>query len=184
MYKKIFIIMGLTISPLLYSKQTVDNLSILINHEGFKTTYERNISTKDPDCILGYYYIGVSHFLGCELNIDSLTENMIGRKWTGDKLSVEEIILLLEYDINELENKLQSQFEWFTSKSQNIQFVLINLAFVMGIEELIKSDDFIEAIETDNLDKAIEILKISRLKNHIPKRTQDLIDIIEKEKNE
>ena len=97
--------------------------SCIIEHEGIKKSVYKDS--------LGYDTIGIGFCCDVRLNAG---------------LSVEECLLILNSRLANLEQQL-SKYSWFTNQDDVRQGVLIELAYNMGIEGLLKFQHFLDAMQ-------------------------------------
>jgi lysozyme len=110
-----------------------DIIDQLILHEG-------EIPYAYPDS-LGYLTIGVGRL------IDS-------RK--GGGLRAEEIRFLLDNDINEISRSLNESLPWWRDLSDVRRRVLIDMAFNLGVDGLLKFHDTLAAVKAREYERAAE----------------------------
>jgi lysozyme len=80
----------------------------------------------------------------------------VGRNLESVGISKEEIEFMLSNDIDRCEKDLRLYFAWYDEKKENVQMVLINMCFNMGIYRLLKFVKTLELIQFDKLNEAAE----------------------------
>lgn len=78
----------------------------------------------------------------------------IGRNLTGNGLSEDEIMFLYNNDISTVTHELSLSLPWWTAEPANIQRVLINLAFNMGIHGLLQFTTFLSLLKSGDYQSA------------------------------
>lgn len=107
----------------------------------------------------------------------------IGRNLTDVGLSDEEIDLLWENDVKKVCLALDKTYPWWRNKSQNVQHVLFNLCFNMGIETLNNFIITMDLIEKNKFADAGDALLQSKYATQVGRRAERLAQILRNEGN-
>ena len=111
------------------------------------------------------------------------TENIltigIGRNLEGKGLSMDEAMLLLKNDINETIDSLENM-GFYQKCNDARKIVLINMAFNLGINGLLRFKKMIEAINADNYELAYHEMLDSKWSNQVKGRAHELAKIMQK----
>ena len=124
-------------------------ISRLAEHEGIK-----RFAYKDTK---GYITVGIGRCL----------EDKIGKG-----LSIDECFYLLKNDIADFTKQLQP-YAWFVKQDQTRQHVLVELAFNMGVPNLLKFVNMIEALSRNAYSEAVKHLMDSLWAKQIGKARSD-----------
>ena len=114
-------------------------------------------------CPAGYWTIGAGR------NID---EN------SGRGLSDDEIDYLLQNDISLSMDELQNTFSWFGELPKQVQGVLVNMHFNMGLYTLRKFRNMLNALERGEYNRAADEMLDSNWADQVGNRALELSDIV------
>ena len=114
-------------------------------------------------CPAGYWTIGAGR------NID---EN------SGRGLSDDEIDYLLQNDISLSMDELQNTFSWFGELPKQVQGVLVNMHFNMGLYTLRKFRNMLDALERGEYNRAADEMLDSNWADQVGNRALELSDIV------
>ena len=128
----------------------------LVRHEGLKP-----YAYKDS---LGYLTIGVGHL------IDE-------RK--GGKISLDSVYFILDEDIKEKCNQLDDKLSWWRNLSDVRQRVLLDMAFNLGVEGLLKFQNTLAFIEHGQYKEASQEMLDSRWASQVGDRAKELAQMME-----
>ena len=90
-----------------------------------------------------------------------------GRNITDRGLSIEEANFLLESDIKEVETALDRNINWWRNKPENIQLVLQDLCFNMGITTLMTFKNTLLLINLGHYKDAADSLQKTKYHNDV-----------------
>ncbi len=107
----------------------------------------------------GYLTIGVGH--------------LIDKRKKGE-LPAKIIDALLMHDIREVMKQLDKKLPWWRSLDETRQRVLVNMAFNLGINGLLKFRKMLAALEAGDYEKAAEEMLDSRWAKQVGKRAERL----------
>ena len=140
----------MSISPFLIGESKI----LLKKHEGFRS--------KPYKCTAGKLTIGY------------------GRNIEDNGITVDEALFLLENDIKKTIDSCNSNFSWFKDSSSNVQLVVVNMVFNMGLNGFKKFKKTINLIENKEYKKAsIEMLN-SHWAKQVKGRALELSELIKK----
>lgn len=122
-------------------------------------------------CPGGYLTVGVGHNL--EANP---VHELIGRdiKRKGAKISQHESDLLLDHDIDRFADEVRQEFDFFDELSNPRQHVLLDMAFNLGTQGLLKFKNMISALRESNYDRAAAEMLNSLWANQVGERSTNL----------
>ena len=132
-----------------------DITDTLKRHEGVRQYAYR--------CPAGYWTIGAGR------NIDDKG---------GRGLSDDEIDYLLQNDIKLSIDELSETFPWFEESPKQIQGVLINMHFNMGMPTLRKFRNMLDAMERKEYSRAAEEMLDSNWADQVGNRALELSDVV------
>jgi len=141
-----------TVSSQSFLKEITETLK---RHEGVRQYAYR--------CPAGYWTIGAGR------NID---EN------SGRGLSDDEIDYLLQNDISLSMDELQNTFSWFGELPKQVQGVLVNMHFNMGLYTLRKFRNMLNALERGEYNRAADEMLDSNWADQVGNRALELSDIV------
>lgn len=124
-------------------------ISRITEHEGIKRFVYQDS--------LGYATIGIGRCIEAKI---------------GKGLSIDEVFYLLRNDIKDFRNQL-AQFEWFTMQDQVRRDVLVELAFNMGVANLLKFKRMIGALTIKSYPSACKELMDSAWAIQVGKNRSD-----------
>jgi lysozyme len=93
-------------------------------------------------------------------------------------LSDDEIDYLLQNDIKMSIDELSEAFSWFEESSEQIQGVLVNMHFNMGMPTLRKFRNMLDAMERKEYSRAAEEMIDSNWADQVGNRALELADIV------
>lgn len=97
---------------------------------------------------------------------------------SGEGISMDEALYLLDNDINDRYNKLSHYFPWFLKLSDARQIALIDMSFCLGFEGFLKFHDMLFAFESGDMNKAADEMLNSEWRNEVGERATRLANII------
>lgn len=112
---------------------------------------------------LGYWTIGVGHLID---------------KRKGGKMPDVIIDMLLRYDIDEKVAELNEKLPWWGFLDEPSQRVIVNMAFNLGVEGLLKFKDFMDALKDGDRDRAASEMLSSKWAEQVGARATRLATII------
>ena len=138
------------------SQNLLDEITeTLKRHEGVRQYAYR--------CPAGYWTIGAGR------NIDEKS---------GRGLSDDEIDYLLQNDINLSIEELVKNFPWFEELPKQVQGVLVNMHFNLGMPTLHKFRNMLDALERREYNRAAEEMLDSNWADQVGDRAIELADIV------
>jgi len=105
----------------------------------------------------------------------------VGRNLESNGLSNDEIELMLSNDINRCEKDLRLYFAWYDQKKENVQMVLINMCFNLGISKLLQFKKTLELIQFDKFNEAAEEVLKSKWAEQVGDRAKRLSKLLKNE---
>jgi lysozyme len=93
-------------------------------------------------------------------------------KRKGGGISPEESAYLLGNDIARIDADLRSKLEWFAVLSEARQGALLNMAFQMGVDGLMKFKNTLAAIRDERYEHAAELARQSLWAKQTPERAK------------
>lgn len=139
---------------------SIDIQKMLTYDEGYKLTVYR--------CSAGYLTGGIGH----NFDADPALKIMHRKVKFGDKLSPDEVIALFDYDIKKVMMGLKTSLPFFDEAPENIRAVLINMAFQMGINGLLKFKKMLGAMAIGDYEKAAMQIENSKYYTDTPNRAR------------
>ena len=112
---------------------------------------------------LGYWTIGVGHLID---------------KRKGGKIPDVIIDMLLRYDIDEKIAELNEKLPWWGFLDEPSQRVIVNMAFNLGVEGLLKFKDFMDALKDGDRNRAASEMLNSKWAEQVGARATRLATII------
>lgn len=112
---------------------------------------------------LGYWTIGVGHLID---------------KRKGGKMPDVIIDMLLRYDIDEKIAELNEKLPWWGFLDEPSQRVIVNMAFNLGVEGLLKFKDFMDALKDGDRNRAASEMLDSKWAEQVGARATRLATII------
>ena len=123
-------------------------------------------------CPAGKRTIGVGH------NLDAMPiGDIIGRKFN-NTITKEEALKILKFDVNKVINQLNDKLDFFSELPANHQFVLIDLAFNMGVSGLLKFKNTLAAFKKQDKNAIKSGLSNSKWARQVPNRAKRVINLI------
>ena len=112
---------------------------------------------------LGYWTIGVGHLID---------------KRKGGKMPDVIIDMLLRYDIDEKVAELNEKLPWWGFLDEPSQRVIVNMAFNLGVEGLLKFKDFMDALKDGDRNRAASEMLNSKWAEQVGARATRLAAVI------
>ena len=112
---------------------------------------------------LGYWTIGVGHLID---------------KRKGGKMPDVIIDMLLRYDIDEKIAELNERLPWWGFLDESSQRVIVNMAFNLGVEGLLKFGKFMDALKDGDRNRAASEMLDSKWAEQVGARATRLATII------
>jgi lysozyme len=97
-----------------------------------------------------------------------------GRNLTDRGVSTLEADTMLYNDIKVVEYELNKHLPWWNTKPENVQLVLLNMCFNLGISRLLLFDDTLRLIHDDKFAEAAEHIAASLWHKQVGKRAIEL----------
>ena len=138
----------------------IDIQKMLMFDEGYKLTVYR--------CSAGYLTGGIGH----NFDADPALKIMHRKVRFGDKLSPDEALALFDYDLKKVMRGLKTSLPFFELAPENIQAVLINMAFQLGINGLLRFKKMLAAINIGDYEKAAMEIEDSKYYTDTPNRAR------------
>lgn len=139
---------------------SIDIQKMLTYDEGYKLTVYR--------CTGGFLTGGIGHNFDADPAL-----NIMHRKMKfGDKLSPDEALALFDYDVKKVMMGLKTSLPFFNDAPEHIRAVLINMAFQMGINGLLKFKKMLRAMEEGDYEKAAMQIEDSKYYKDTPNRAR------------
>ncbi len=98
----------------------------------------------------------------------------VGRNLCSPGLSHEEVMILLRNDIDEREAGLRKALPWFHRLSETRQYVLVSMAFNMGMSKFLKFKKTLGYIEQGNYKQAAVQMLASLWARQVGNRAKEL----------
>lgn len=135
-----------------------------------KIKKNEGFSSKVYEDTLGYKTIGYG-FLLSSLTSDelALNDNKI------EPMNREAANEILELKLRKLENEVFAVFEWLKDKPQNVQEVIIEMCYQMGVNSIKKFATTLHYIRNDEYDRAITSGMKSLWAKQTPNRAKDVL---------
>ena len=102
----------------------------------------------------------------------------VGRNLTGKGLSEDECYVLLDNDINEVFQELIVKIPGFSAIDQPRQHAIMDMAFNLGVEGLMRFQKMLEAVEHRDWDTAAEEMLNSKWAGQVKGRATELATMI------
>lgn len=102
----------------------------------------------------------------------------VGRELSMHGISKNEAFIFLDDDIKEVTDELNKRIPWYTTKSSNVQRVLIGMAFNMGVGGLMGFTNMLRAIRKDDYHEAVKQMKDSLWAKQVGFRADDLESLL------
>lgn len=138
----------------------IDIERMLTYDEGYRLTVYR--------CSAGFLTGGIGH----NFDADPALKIMHRKVKFGDRLSPDEVIALFDYDIKKVLMGLKTSLPFFDDAPENIRAVLINMAFQMGINGLLKFKKMLGAMESGDYEGAAMQIEDSKYYKDTPNRAR------------
>ncbi len=97
---------------------------------------------------------------------------------TGEGVSMDEALILLDNDIANRYNKLAHYFPWFLGLSEARQIALVNMSFNLGFEGFLKFHKMLFALESRDYAMAADEMLDSEWRQQVGERATRLANII------
>jgi lysozyme len=95
-------------------------------------------------------------------------------------ITKDEALFLFENDLNTVASQLRSRLKWYSSAPEEVQNILFNMTFQMGIASVLSFKNTLAAIERKDYKAAAEGMKNSLWAKQTPVRANRLIKRMEK----
>jgi lysozyme len=102
----------------------------------------------------------------------------VGRNLDDLGISEDEAMYLLDNDIKRVEKELEGKVSFISNLSENRKIVLINMAFNLGINRLMKFENMFSALENQNYQAAADEMLDSRWAKQVGNRANELADMM------
>ena len=102
----------------------------------------------------------------------------VGRNLDDKGISEEEANELLQDDIYDVEIQLDEQLPWWRDKPENVQLVLADMCFNLGINGLLTFDKFLHAIRLNFIETAQIEMMDSLWATQVGTRANDLREML------
>jgi lysozyme len=136
---------------------------MLIKHEGVRLKVYDDANGKSV--VPGYQMIGHPTVgVGRALDVNGVTQD--------------EAMILLAADIKRVVEEAERSFPWFKSLDTVRQDVILSMLFNVGLGGLLKFKNLIEALRTQNYQKAADEMLLSRWRQQVGKRADDLAQMM------
>ena len=123
---------------------------------------------------LGLKTIGTGHLVDKKGGIP--LRKIIGED--KDKISMEENDYILQYDIGRVSKDLYSRLPWLKDKPDNVQKSLVNMAFNLGVDGLLKFKNTLKSIKNDEYTNASRGMLNSKWAGQVGNRATRLASIV------
>lgn len=134
----------------------------LVKHEGYVTEIYL--------CSEGYPTFGIGHMV---------TEDDMEHTWpVGTPVTDERILQVFHDDCNAACTDASALFLNFSSHPENVQRVLVNMAFNLGRSRLGKFKNMITAVNEGNYSKAADEMVDSKWYRQVKRRGEELVEIM------
>jgi len=134
----------------------------LVKHEGYVTEIYL--------CSENYPTFGIGHMV---------TENDMEHTWpVGTPVTDERILQVFHDDCNAACTDASALFLNFSSHPENVQRVLVNMAFNLGRSRLGKFKNMITAVNEGNYSKAADEMVDSKWYRQVKRRGEELVEIM------
>ena len=134
----------------------------LVKHEGYVTEIYL--------CSEGYPTFGIGHMV---------TEDDMEHTWpVGTPVTDERILQVFHDDCNAACTDASALFLNFSSHPENVQRVLVNMAFNLGRSRLGKFKNMITAVNEGNYPKAADEMVDSKWYRQVKRRGEELVEIM------
>ena len=101
-----------------------------------------------------------------------------GRNLTDRGITVEEVNFMLLNDILDVELQLDKNISWWRRKPENVQLVLCDMCFNLGIGGLLTFDKFLRAIRLNYMESAQVEMMDSRWSTQVGRRAENLKEML------
>lgn len=136
---------------------------MLDNDEGtrYKTYY----------CSEGFKTVGRGHNLDADPAL-----HILGRHLKiGGKITREECEALFAYDLEKVKKGIQRKIYFFGNLPENLQAILINMTFQMGINGVCQFKRMLEGMRTNNIELICRSIEDSKYYKQTPNRAERMI---------
>jgi lysozyme len=97
---------------------------------------------------------------------------------SGDGISMDEALYILDNKITNLYNKISHYFSWFMQLTENRQIALLNMTFNLGFEGFLKFHKMLLALECHDYERAAYEMLESKWVDQVGDRATRLANII------
>src|SRR5574343_1695210 len=125
-------------------------------------------------CTAGHPTIGIGHNLNA-MPVDKIIGRPLGKSKT---ITKDEAYKIFYYDLNKLLIDINREIPWFKDLDATLQYVLISMAFNMGIYGLLKFKNTLNAFKTGNKEGMISGMSSSKWAKQVPNRARRLINMV------
>lgn len=139
----------------------------LEEHEGFRSRVYK--------CSLGFDTVGIGYCIPA--NPLKLSKSEIKSLYDVG-ISRDKAIHYLKLVCNQIESRLIRELRWFDALDSNTKFVLINMAYQMGVDGLLKFDNTLGLIKEGKLAQASKEMLQSKWAKQTPNRAKELATIL------
>lgn len=135
---------------------------------------EEGVRLKVYKCTANHNTVGLGH------NLDALSvKSIIGREvGSGGTITEAESMKIFEFDLLSVLHSLHKNISWFSTLDPALQYVLISLAFNMGIGGLMQFKNTLKAFQANNTTNIINGLSSSKWSKQVPNRAKKLLNIV------
>jgi lysozyme len=124
-------------------------------------------------CTAGHETIGIGH------NLDAQSiDNIIGRHFYGDHISMDEVILIFDHDLKKVLVSIIENIPNFKSYKPSAQYVITSMTFNMGVGGIMKFKNFLKAVDKGDIPVAIKEMEDSKWFVQVPNRAKKLINLL------
>jgi lysozyme len=129
-------------------------------------------------CTAGHPTVGVGHNLDADPAIE-----ILGKKLkVGDKITDEQALRLFEKDISKTIADVNKRIPFFKDLSAPRQYVLISMAFNMGVAGLLEFKNTLAALKAGDITGTVLGMKASKWFRQVKTRGAKLIKIMQSDK--
>ena len=125
-------------------------------------------------CTAGHETIGIGH----NLDVEPI-DNIIGRRFYGDHISMSEVILVFDHDLKKVLVAIIKNIPNFRSYKSSTQYVITSMSFNLGVPGIMKFKNFLKAVDEGNIPVAIKEMEDSKWFVQVPNRAKKLISILQ-----
>jgi lysozyme len=137
-------------------------------------TVEEGLRLVVYKCTAGHPTIGIGH------NLNAMpVDKIIGRSITKSKtITKEEAYKIFYYDLHKLLIDINREIPWFKDLDATLQYVLISMAFNMGIYGLLKFKNTLNAFRTGDKAGMLSGMAGSKWAKQVPNRAKRLMNMV------